>query len=87
MHSSRASVTQQVLPLPLILGRNESSASKASSSTKRDSAIGLGGFVRKISLKRPTSQSPSHETMAPVYRLVRYVTIFAVLSLAYTRLD
>ncbi|CAK1355776.1 Phototropin-1A [Cercospora beticola] len=68
MHSSRASVTQQVLPLPLILGRNESSASKASS-TKRDSAIGLGGFVRKISLKRPTSQSPSHETMAPVYRL------------------
>lgn len=86
MHSSRASVTQQVLPLPLILGRNESSASKASS-TKRDSAIGLGGFVRKISLKRPTSQSPSHETMAPVYRLVRYVTIFAVLSLAYTRLD
>ncbi|KAM3418361.1 hypothetical protein BST61_g4360 [Cercospora zeina] len=70
MHSSRASVTQQVLPLPLILGRTESSGSKASSNNnKRDSAIALGGLVRKISLKRPTSQSPSHETMAPVYRL------------------
>jgi hypothetical protein len=49
------------------------SRSNSNESHKRDSAVGIGGFVQRVSdLKRgrrPTSVSES-EVMAPVYRLV-----------------
>jgi hypothetical protein len=76
--SPRASVTSQVVPQPLILAASSPSPSGMSRSNsnesyKRDSAVGIGGFVQRVSElkrgRRPTSVSES-EVMAPVYRLV-----------------
>lgn len=83
MHSARPSVTQQVVPQPLILGQQSmSKEASGASQSKRDSGIGIGGLVElgKISLKRPASDacrwSREVRTMA-VYRLVRFALFFS----------
>ncbi|KAK4635154.1 hypothetical protein CLAFUW4_00418 [Fulvia fulva] len=72
---SRASVSSQVLPQPLILAANStnSMSRQSSGSSKRDSAIGIAvsGFervVQRTSLKRGLRRE-SDSDMAPVYRL------------------
>lgn len=91
-HRSRASVTSQIVPQPLILAARSSSSASASSmsrensqrSSKRDSAVGLAGLVHRVpSLKHP--RPPSDPTMpnTPVYRLVSRLDISLFPSVAH----
>lgn len=64
-------VGSQWTPQPLILSTSGSmSRQNSSGSQKRDSAIGLGGLVHRISQKRQARPLSESGTMAPVYRLV-----------------